>query len=66
MSGSPSGSADDGFTSSKTILDHENCPAYANAFAIAERHSNPSPRGSVMSHVPIASAVGRRSRVVNS
>jgi len=66
MSGSASRSADDGFTSSKTILDHENSPAYENAFDLAERHSNPSPRGSVMSHVPIASVVGRRSRVVNS
>lgn len=66
MSGSASGSADDGFTSSKTILDHENCPAYVNAFAIAVRHSNPWPRGSVMAHVLIASAVRRRSRVVRS
>lgn len=66
MSGSASGSADDGFTSSKTILDHENSLAHENAFAITERHSNPWPRGSVMSHVPNAPAVGRRSRVVRS
>ena len=66
MSSSASRFADDGFTSSKTILDHGNRPVYEDALDIAERHSNPSPRGSVMSHVPTAPVVGRRSRVVNS